>query len=378
MKKLVYKIYALIFNICQKLFKIKNDRVCFVSMHNENFNDCLGGVYKYLKVKSKYEFVFITREDLKVSPKNILKLLSFFFVKSRLLATSKYVFLNDNFLPMGMLNFDKEAFICQLWHGEGIFKKFGLDIAQDNFTRDMERKANERLSIAVCTSKNVVPHYATAFGLPESKVIPLGSARVDYFYNKRNKKSALSKLHELYPETVGKKVVLYAPTFRDDADKNAALMQNFNFEKFQAKLGKQYTLLVRLHPQVPTKMTQLHGAINATDYDDVRELVLSCDILITDYSSISMDFALMNKKIIYFAFDLEDYIKDRDFYLPYEDFVSGEIARTTDEVITHVKCKMDMAKNDKFKKFNFDYDDGNNAQRIVEYVFNKENNNFNS
>lgn len=371
MKKIIYSFYAVIFNVYAKICKTKVDRVCFVSMHNENFNDCLGGVYKQLKSANEKEFVFITREDLQVSPKNLGRLLGFFFIKSYLLATSQYVFLNDNFLPMGMLSFKKDVFICQLWHGEGIFKKFGLDIKQDDFTREMEIKANQKLTCAICTSKNVVPYYASAFGLDENKVIPLGSARVDYFYKSENQILATKKLHELYPQTKGKKAILYAPTFRDDPAKNKTLMSNFNFKKFSNELSNEYVLLVKLHPQVPTDLSNLHGAIDVSGYEDVRELVLSCHSLITDYSSISMDFALVNKKIIYFAFDLEDYIKDRDFYLPYEEFVSGEIARNTDQVIQCVKNEMDTQKNEKFKKFNFDFDDANNAKRIAEFVFNK-------
>lgn len=361
--------YAVIFNFYRLIFKVKEDRVCFVSMHNENFNDCLGGVYKELKKLGKHEFVFINREDLQVSIKNLPKLIGFFLIKSKQLATSNYVFLNDNFLPMGNLNFDEKVQVCQLWHGEGAFKKFGLSIKQDSFTREMEIKANAKLTSVICTSTSAAKIYAEAFGVAEEKVHVLGSARVDYFYDEKNAVKAKQKLSELYPQTKGKTVVLYAPTFRDDPSKNEELLSNFDFEKFQNELGETHVLLVKLHPQVPAKLTQLHGAVNVSDYDDVRELVLSCDMLITDYSSIAMDFSLVNKKAIYFAFDLSDYIKDRNFYFDYESFVSGEVARDTVEVIECVKKDFCEVKNDRFKRFNFDFDDDQNAKRIIEFVF---------
>ena len=129
MKEFFYSLYALFFNISVRLFKLKENRVCFLSMHNEGFCDSLGSVWEKLgKMRPDMEAVFITREDLSV--KNPLRLVSFFLVKSRLLATSKYVFLNDTFMPMGKLDFKNDAVITQLGHAEGAFKKFGFHISQ--------------------------------------------------------------------------------------------------------------------------------------------------------------------------------------------------------------------------------------------------------
>lgn len=203
MKKLIYKIYAVLFNISAALFGIKENRAAFVSMHNENFNDSLGAVYEQMKKDGGFEFVLITRQDLEIRLKNIPRVLSFFFVKSRLLATSKYVFLNDNFLPMSGCNFKKEAVITQLWHGEGAFKKFGMAIEQPAEVRRNEEKSNRKLTYAVCTSRAVAPIYAEAFGIPEERVLPLGSARTDYFFREENRARARERFYKLYPELSG-------------------------------------------------------------------------------------------------------------------------------------------------------------------------------
>ena len=114
MKEFFYSLYALFFNISVRFFPLKEKRVCFLSMHNEGFCDSLGSVCEKLRQeRSDIEAVFITREDL--SLKNPFKLMAFFLVKSRLLATSKYVFLNDNFMPMGKLCFRKDAVITILF-----------------------------------------------------------------------------------------------------------------------------------------------------------------------------------------------------------------------------------------------------------------------
>ncbi|MGN1417877.1 MAG: CDP-glycerol glycerophosphotransferase family protein [Acutalibacteraceae bacterium] len=371
MKQIIYKIYALIFNLCSRLFPVKENRVVFVSMHNENFNDSLGSVFEEMKKSGNYEFVFITRQDLEFKLKNVFRVFSFFFIKSRKLATGKYVFLNDNFLPMSNLNFSKETVITQLWHGEGVFKKFGFAIAQNDTVRRNEMKANQKLSFVICTSKNVKPFYAEAFGVDENKVLPLGSPRTDYFYHEENAAKAKNRLETLYPNLKGKKLVLYAPTFRDNSEFDGKILSHFDADRVAHDLGDDYALLVRLHPQVHADFVQSESAVDVTDFDDVRQLVLACDVLITDYSSICMDFALLEKKTVFFAYDIDEYESMRDFYFDYEAYVPGKVVKTAAEIAEAVKAPFDKEKNQKFKRFNFDFDDGNSAKRVVKAVTNQ-------
>ncbi|MGN1444361.1 MAG: CDP-glycerol glycerophosphotransferase family protein [Acutalibacteraceae bacterium] len=368
MKKLIYAFYALLFNLSAKLFKVKKNRVAFVSMHNESFNDSLGEVRKVLEEKGGYEFVLITRKDLEFRLKNVPRALSFFFVKARKLATSKYVFLNDNFLPMAGCNFKKEAVVVQLWHAEGVFKKFGLSIEQPEDVRTNEIESNKRLSFVVCSSKNVVPYYAEAFGVSEDKVLPLGSARTDWFFKKENLEAAKRNFYKQFPDLQEKKLVLYAPTFRDDPEQNEKLLEHFDAEKLTQLLGDEYAVLLRLHPQVRPKETSLDGTVDVTEYKDVRELVAVCDALITDYSSICMDFSLLDKKTVFFAFDLEEYRKDRDFYFDYADYVPGPVTPCVEDAAKALLAPFDREKNEKFKRFNFDYTDSASAKRIAERI----------
>lgn len=366
MKKLLYSVYALLFNLSRLLFPIKKKRVAFVSMHNENFRDSLGCVYEEMKKEGGYDFVLITRQDL--SLRNIPRLISFFLVKSRLLATSEYVFLNDNFMPMGKLNFRPEAVITQLWHAEGAFKKFGLHIPQNDDLRKREQAGNKKLTFVVCSSEGVRDIYAGAFGVSKEKVLPLGSPRADFLFEKENKKKADEKLQKLYPKTKGKKVVLYAPTFRDNLERNEDILKVFDTKKFSSLLGEDYCIMVRLHPQIHTDGCDLENAINVTAYDDVRELVLFCDVLITDYSSICMDFSLLQKKTVFFAYDLEEYISERDFYFDYEEYVPGEVAKTLEALAEKVTGDFNEERNNHFRSFNFSFLDSKSSQRVIERI----------
>ncbi len=369
MKELLYSLYAFFFNISRLLFPLKKNRVAFVSMHNENFRDSLGCVYEEIKKQGGYDLVLITRQDL--SLQNPIGLISFFLVKSRLLATSEYVFLNDNFMPMGKLNFRREAVITQLWHAEGAFKRFGLHIPQPDTLRKNEIAGNKKLTYVVCSGEGVRDIYAEAFGVKKEQVLPLGAPRADFLFNKENEEKAKGELYKLYPEAVGKKVVLYAPTFRDNPERNKDILKEFDTKKFAALLGEEYFLLVRLHPQIHPERGRLENAVDVTDYPDVRELVLFSDVLITDYSSICMDFSLLSKKTVFFAFDLEEYTAERDFYFDYEDYVPGEVAKELSDLAEKVKGEFNEEKNNRFRSFNFGYADAESSKRVVDAIIKK-------
>ncbi len=366
MKNLFYSVYAVLFNLSRRLFKIQKNRVALVSMHNENFNDSLGAVHEELKNRGGFSFVFITREDL--SLKNPFKLFSFFFIKSRLLATSEYIFLNDNFLPMGKLNFRAEAVITQLWHAEGAFKKFGLHIPQPENVRNAELKANEKLSYVVCSSEGTKKIYAEAFCMKEERVLALGAPRADYLMKEENKTEALNEIHALYPKTKNKKILLYAPTFRDEESQNSAILKKFDIELLKNAIGEEYEIFIRLHPQIHAEEREFKGAEDVTDFYDVRKLILASDVLVTDYSSICMNFAFLNKKCIFYAYDLDWYKNRRDFYFDYESFVPGEIAKTIPELIEAIKKEPDKERLEKFRHFNFDYFDAESAKRTVDKI----------
>lgn len=366
MKKLLYKLYALFFNISVKIFPVKKNRVAFISMHNEDMKDSLGCVYERLEKEGKYDFVIISRKEL--SPKNPLAVIGFFLVKSRLLATSRYVFLNDNFMPMGELNFSKETVITQLWHGEGAFKKFGLHISQPQELRKREIAGNERLSYVLCSSRGVRDIYAGAFGINKKKVLVLGAPRLDYLLKEENKKRAREKIYSLYPEARGKKIILYAPTFRDDRERDKALLDNFDARGLLEGLGEEYFLFIRLHPQIHSAKTAFTCAADVTDYGDVRELVLASDILITDYSSICMDFCVLDKKIVFYCPDLEWYKERRDFYFDYEELVPGEVCKDFDSLAQVIKAPFRRERNEKFKEMNFDFSDTDNTERVIKAV----------
>lgn len=373
MKNIFYTFYAIMFTIF-RIFPVKLNKIVFLSPHNENFNDSLGAVMDEVIRRDEFRVIMISGRDLKFNRSrpfhSIGRIIGFFTGKAFHLATAKYVFLNDNFMPMGKLHFNKKAVITQLWHAEGAFKKFGLDIEQSEKVRALEKAGNAKLTYVVCSSEDVAPIYAGAFGVSDYKVLPLGSARSDYFFRDFNLDRMRADFDKRYPECKGKKLVLYAPTFRDNPADDSRILANFDIDAFNERFGDEYSLLIRLHPQVYADV-EFHGAVDVCKYENTLELMKLCDILITDYSSICMDFAIQNKPVYFYAFDLERYEKERAFYFDYESYVPGPVAKDFQTLLNLLNSNVSetyrLRRND-FNYANFGTPDGKAAERIVDKI----------
>lgn len=366
MKKLFYFIYRIFFSI-GKLLPQKEKLVALVSPHNASFNDSLGEVKRVLEERGGFEFLLISSAEIR-GKASLFGVIRFFTLKAMTLARAKYIFLNDNFMPMADLEFKEGTIVTQLWHGEGALKRIGLHVNQPEEIKKREMRLYGKYSFVVCSSQAVVPIYAEAFNLPESRVLPLGSPRTDALFRPFDYQRARAEFELEYPECKGKKLVLYAPTFRDDPERDAQLMVHFDINEFNRRLGGEYTLLIRLHPQVHSP-ADLTGAVDVTRYADTGHLLRLCDLLITDYSSICMDFALLGKPCVFYAFDLEYYNGSRSFYSDYRTLVPGKIAEDFSALLDAVvDPEPDEQKLRSFIAYHFGAPDGKAAERVVKAV----------
>ncbi len=380
MKNIKYKIFAAFFNFYRRLFKINMNRISLIIINKDKFQGNLRYIYNELNRRNDdLEYNIISRDEYSLSGVNsvsgalrkIFVLLRLFLVKSYRLAVSRYIFLNDNFLPMAYMNLNHEADVVQVWHGPGAFKKFGLSSVTDPDLIDLEKRISEKLDYVVVSSKKVAPFYEEAFGVNEEKVLPLGIPRTDYYFRENDVEKLRKKFEDLYPESKDKKIVLYAPTFRENSAYNKDILENFDIDLFNQELGDQYVLAVRLHPRM--KSVDIPGdydIIDVTGYKDEKELLLLVDILITDYSSIMVEYAILNKPIIFYPYDYKYYSHiERGFYFDYRKMVPGPVTCRIEELIEIIKNKdYDMNKVKKFTNLQFDYLDGNSTKRIVDYI----------
>ena len=229
------------------------------------------------------------------------------------LATSKWIIMDNYFGFLSAVTFKKPVSRVQVWHAAGAVKKFG---AKDPSIVDRSARARKRfLSVyqqfdyVTSGSEKMAGIYQESFQLPDSHILRTGIPRTDFFFNERAKQDARRALLTKYPELENKKIILYAPTFRN-ADLNSgkvALDLDLLYRELQ---NENYAVLLKLHPAVTAEhdvMDQFPGFVYPVTGDfHVNELLVSTDLLITDYSSIPFEFSILQKPMIFFAFDLQE------------------------------------------------------------------------
>lgn len=337
-----FRVFALCFNAGARLPVKKNRVVLFNLMHGAP----TGALLETEKELPKNAEVL--RIDRQALEKGLRSMLHFMTADAFRMGRARYLFLNNNFFPFGWVRPNKDTVMVQLWHGQGAFKKFNFDIPQPADVRKKEQGASKNLSYVTCSAENIRPIYMSAFGLPEEKVLTTGNPVSDYFFHPENVgpeavAEKREKLNEVYPVCKDKYLVFYAPTFRDDEAEDKALLDHLDAEALlkaaEQGAGKEAVLLIRLHPNdsrgrasLKALSERLEKVLDLTDYPDSDELSVLSDVLITDYSSICMNNALLHKPVVFYAFDLDRFEGDRDFYFPYEETVGGPVVKTMEDL----------------------------------------------
>ncbi|WP_409302922.1 CDP-glycerol glycerophosphotransferase family protein [Peribacillus sp. SCS-155] len=299
------------------------------------------------------------------------------------LAKAGYWVNNQNFPTY--LDKRKETTYIQTWHGTPLKKMlFDIENIQGRDEGYLERvhQATKTWDYLISPSPYATNAFRSAFRY-DGEILEVGYPRNDLFFKEEAKEIAETVQARL-GIPAGKKVILYAPTFRDNqTSKNNKFVfeLNFDLEKMKEALGDEYILLLRMHVVVSNKLRipeeYRDFVMNVSSYPDIQELYLISDILMTDYSSVMFDFANTNRPILYFTYDLEDYRDNiRGFYFDFEREAPGPFLMDTDDIINAVQNingvqKLYAQKYADFRqKFN-GLEDGRAAERVIEHVLKK-------
>ena len=358
MKYFRHKIYGNIFSLF-KIFKINENRITFIIDSRESFKGNLVYIKKEFEKRGNFEVNFFYKDKLSLKAfKN--------------LATSKYVFLNDNFFPLAFMSFKDETKVVQLWHAPGASKKFGGSVASPDEV-EMLSKISKNTDFLISSSEKIEDYYAEAFQIDKSKIKALGLPRLDYYFENHDLDRLKEDFLKKYGFNSNKKIILYAPTFRDE-EKYNNVFDFLDLKKFNEVLGSEYVLALRLHPKIKEFYTENIESgeeyIDCSDYSSEQELMMLSDILITDYSSIMIEFAILDKPIIFFVYDLDNYLKtERGFYYDFKKTVPGKLVYSSDELIGAIKNNdFDKDRLLSFTRTQFDAIDGKSSERVVDFL----------
>jgi len=296
-------------------------------------------------------------------------------------ARAKAVFLYDYYLPAYANEPRKNTRLVQLWHACGAFKRWGYSVKDSSWgfgADELEKyRVHKNYTDIITSAKAVNEKYAEAFCVDISRVHALGVPRTDVYFDEKYIAAQRDTLEKKYPFLKGKRLILWAPTLRGNSISSSYAEKSLDFFKLKEAFGDEYVLLVKLHPHVAKKLSfteqekeQLDGfAVDISSDIQISTALCCADTVITDYSSLIFEFAVFEKPMVFYAYDLEKYKGERSFYYDYEDFVPGEIAENTDELIAalrNAQTGCDKEKLHAFREKFMSACDGKATERIYE------------
>lgn len=360
--QLLYKTFSLL--------PIKKNHISILSDSRKTLSDNFKFVYDELQRQKKYDYYFLLKPSVK-KRKRYIEIIQLAYN----IARSKVILIDDFYPMIYPLKIRKGADLIQIWHAVGAFKTFGFSRVGKPGGPKPDSLAHRNYTKAIVSSKYVAPFYAEGFGISEDKVIATGVPRTDIFFDEDYKRKKVQEVYNKYPKLVGKRVALYAPTFRGNGQSSAKFpKEQLDLDRIYEGLGEQDIFIIKMHPFVKKKIQipaeYQDKIIDLTKYPSVNNLLFVTDVLITDYSSVCFEYALLNKPMIFYCFDLEEYISARDFYVPYEEFTPGEIVRDTDQMMRVLQNQLQnphVDYSDFTTKF-FDDLDGKSTERVANLV----------
>lgn len=256
------------------------------------------------------------------------------------------VVIMDDYHPMTYkVNYDPGVRRIQVWHASGAFKTVGYSRIGKPGGPNPFSPGHKNYTHAIVAAEHDVPFYAEAYGIPEERVFPTGIPRLDLFFDEDYKAKTRDLVYETVPQIRDRYVILFAPTFRGEGPRDAY------YDYDQLDLAALYALceemdavvVFKMHPFVIEPLTipaqYADRFIDATRSREINEFLMVADLAITDYSSLVFEYSILDRPMLFFAYDLEEYISTRDFYEPFEEFVPGRIVRTFGEMLEAIRSR---------------------------------------
>lgn len=318
------------------LFIRMDETMVVFSGHSRKYNDSPRTLYEYMlnhpDKYAKYKCVWALEDPEHVEvPGNPIKVKADTFEYFIIALRAKYWVTCVN-IERSLHFKKKKCRYLNTWHGTP-FKHVGNDAGG---RKDYDFGSVNYFCFASIYEKRI---FINAFKTREEAMIPSGLPRNDELY--RVTIAEIEEIKERLGLPVDKKIILYAPTWRDSIDKGktCSIKPPISAEKWEKELKKDYIVLFRMHAYT-NKLLGLDFNESLRDfsaYPNVNDLFKIADILISDYSASIADYAILERPILCFAYDYEQYFKERGLYIDYDKEMPNGILRTEDEVLKHIK-----------------------------------------
>ena len=342
------------FNFFVKMMKIKEHQVAFVSLESKVLEADMKQIYDALPDTYTKKCV-LTKFDKNSLWNNFVYFLNT-IKQLYVINTSKVVIINDNNFVIS--SFKREGVnVIQVWHAAGAIKKFGNVIKRSYPIKNYD--------YVICNGEYWKEAYSQAFSVRKEQVVTTGMPRLDELVDKTYLQVAKERLYQKYPQLQGKKIILYAPTFRGDIYQGMSKI-DMDMIKIVENLPQDYILLYKCHPLLNTASYGESDRIFNMNHEVLHDLFAISDCLVSDFSSIIFDFALLDKPIYAYVPDLDEYLSDRGCFVDYEAMMDGVMAKSEEALVDLL-----LEGKNEAKRMREDYVsccDGHNLDRVVALI----------
>lgn len=289
------------------------------------------------------------------------------------LAKSGTVVLDDHAPCLDWLKLKDDTKVIQLWHAGAGFKSSGYS-RWGHLNCPGAVSCHRQYDFGIAGSKHIAHFFSEVWGMNDEQVLATGMPRMDEFLDAEYRKKKTEQLYEKYPMSKGKKVILFAPTYRGKGKKNAAYpYELIDFKALYELCGQDYVVLFKMHPwvhdAVPLKKEYADRFADVGKYPNINDLFYITDLLITDYSSNIFEYSLMKKPMLFFAFDKVQYSFSRGFHRPYEESAPGKVCYTFEELLAAIKAEdFEFEKVQQYVDHHFDYIDSGASDRVIDWL----------
>lgn len=332
LQKLYRVIMSFVFRVWGAVLPTDDKLVFFVSFMGMGFNDSPKAIYDYIMSHEQYKSyrcVWAFEHPEKYPDLETVKIDTVAYFKTALRA--RYWITNTN-IERGLRFKKKDQVYLNTWHGIAL-KHIGNDVEG---RKDYNFDAVDHLVVSGDYDERV---WKSAFNADEKTYLRCGMPRNEELWLANGERKRL--MREKLGLPADKKVILYAPTWRESTDggKSYEIKPPIHFDVWKKELGSEYIVLFRAHHQTTKVLGVKYDDFvrDASDYPAVNDLMIASDMLITDYSAIAFDYAVLCKPIFCYAYDYETYLTERGTYFDIDDRYPNKSCRTEGELLSRIR-----------------------------------------
>lgn len=349
---------------------VQPNKITFFSARREEVSGNFEFVYNKLKDDKNLDiqFLFNTKSFRYMTRKEIDDF-------AEACATSKVIILDEYTPQIHLIDLKPETKIVQLWHACGAFKTFGFTRIGKPKGSPQPTRMHRSYDYVTVSSDYCRKCHSEGFGIATKNIVPTGIARTDIFFDEEYKQNFRNKFYKEYPNFKDKKIILFAPTFRGDIKQTARYpMELFDIHEVCETLGEDYAVIIKHHPfvteQHPIPDEYKDRVIDLSESTEINDLLFVSDIIISDYSSLVFEASLLNIPMLFYAYDLQAYIKSRDFYFDFKLYIPGKICTSLYTLLQAIKEEdFETEKIERFRNMFFDDLDGKSSERIANLIY---------